>query len=187
MNQQKTIKNSSITTIIFSALLLILSIFKTYSLQASEESSTWREYHSINGNCKIAFPDIPKHMKEKFLLPQSKAMVTYDAYISAIKPQTVYMMLIAVYPHKIKASQEEMSIESFISGLVQRGGKLIFANSINTKKATAMEFFIQNENVFFKGIAMMKNNKLYLIAVESIDDQYEDGLYHHFVESFSFL
>lgn len=186
MKSQKMTKNGSMTTLVFIALLLILSIFKTHNLQAGERE-VWREYHSVNGRCKIAFPDIPKHMKERFALPQSKAVVTYDAYISAVKPQTVYMMLIAEYPHKIKPSQEEMSLESFVSGLVQRGGQLIFADFINNKKATTMEFFIQNENVFFKGLAMMKDNKLYLIAVESIDEQYKENLYHQFIESFSFL
>lgn len=169
--------------IVMAALLFCVANTNT----SFAKESIWKEFHSINGHCKISFPSIPKHFKEKFLLPKSKAQVSYDAYISPKGSQTVYMMLIANYPHKIEREQEEISLESFVNGLVQKGGQLVFANFIKWPKATAMEFFIHNNNVFFKGRAIMKHNKLYLIAVESIDDQYEEGQYHEFIDSFSFL
>lgn len=168
------------------SLLLCSILFSTQNVEALE-TNAWKIFHSQSGNCKIAFPTIPKHLQEKFVLPKSKATVSYDAYISSDKPQTVYMMLIANYPMPIDPTHQKASLESFIKGLVRQGGKIVFANFFEIPKATVMEFFIQNENMYFKGRAIMKGNKLYLIAMESLESQYEDKFYHQFIESFGFL
>jgi len=186
MKGEKITIKYSFTTLIIMALLLVFSIFKTYNLEASE-GSKWQEFHSENGHCKIAFPTIPKHLKEQFVLPRSQATVTYDAYISSDRPQTVYMMLIANYPMTIDPQHQQVSLENFINGLVQQGGKIVFANFLQIPQATGLEFFIQNGNVYFKGRAIMKGNKLYLIAMESLENQYEESIYHKFIESFGFL
>ena len=97
------------------------------------------------------------------------------------------MMLIANYPVAISPEYQKISLEGFINGLVQQGGQVVFANMLDIPNATGVEFFIQNGNVYFKGKAIMKGKKLYLIAMESLDTQYKDSLYHQFIESFRFM
>jgi len=183
----KALKHKGFSTTVFIiALLTVFSIITPYKLDAIENSN-WREFKCESGKCSIAFPTIPKHMQEQFELPKSKAKVTYDAYVSSNNPQTVFMMLIANYPVAISPEYQRISLEGFINGLVQQGGQIIFANALNIPNATGVEFFIQNGNVYFKGKAIMKGKKLYLIAMESLDTQYKDSLYHQFIESFRFM
>jgi len=167
-------------------LLTVFSIFSPYKLEATEQDS-WKEFRCESGQCSVAFPTVPKHMQEQFELPKSKARVTYDAYVSSNHPQTVFMMLIANYPVAISPEYQRISLEGFINGLVQQGGQVIFANMLEIPNATGVEFFIQNGNVYFKGKAIMKGKKLYLIAMESLDSQYKDSLYHQFIDSFRFV
>jgi len=184
MRAQKDIGLRAIVFIVM--LLTTFSMFTPYKLEAAEYSS-WKEFQCESGKCSVAFPTDPKHMQEQFELPKSKARVTYDAYVSSNNPQTVYMMLIANYPVAISPEYQRISLEGFINGLVQQGGQIIFANLLEIPNATGVEFFIQNGNVYFKGKAIMKGKKLYLIAMESLDTQYKDSLYHQFIESFRFM
>ncbi len=167
-------------------LLTAFSIFIPHKLEATEFSS-WKEFHCERGQCSVAFPTVPKHMQEQFELPKSKARVTYDAYVSSNQPQTVFMMLIANYPVAISPEYQKISLEGFVNGLVQQGGQIVFANMLDLTNATGVEFFIKNGNVYFKGKAIMKGKKLYLIAMESLDAQYKDSLYHQFINSFRFI
>jgi hypothetical protein len=166
-------------------LSFIFSIFNIYQIEAAV-NNIWKEFRSECGNCSVAFPTSPKHMQEQFELPKTKAKVTYDAYISSNQPQTMFMMLIAKYPVAISSEYQRVSLDGFINGLIQQGGKVVYINLLNIPNATGVEFFIQNGNIYFKGKVIMKEDRLYLIAMESIDSQYKDNAYHKFVESFKF-
>jgi hypothetical protein len=49
-----------------------------------------------------------------------------------------------------------------------------------------MDFFIQSDQIYFKGRAIQANNMLYLLAMECEVVNYSEDNCQHFIESFQF-
>ena len=79
---------------------------------------SWREFHSVAGSCSMMFPSIPEHVSEKMAMPEEGYELKYDAYISALDPQTVFMLLVAQYPDFVDESYAQMSLEGFLNGIL---------------------------------------------------------------------
>jgi len=153
---------------------------------APVESSLWKEFHSVTGKCTLMFPDVPEHVSEKMAMPEEGYELKYDAYISAFDQQTVFMLLIAQYPDFVDESYAQMSLEGFLNGILTHnpGNQLIFADLLLVNGHEALDFFIRTGNVYFKGRAMMVRNSLYLMAMECEIQNYDEGRFKHFINSF---
>lgn len=152
-------------------------------------SETWKHFHSVQGKCKISLPASPEHVKQIMPFPEEGYNLRYDVYVSAHEKKAVYMMLIAEYPPFINESHAEMSLESFLNGLVSQNAEneLIFADLTDVQGHKALDFFIQTKGVYFKGRAIMAANHLYLLAMECDVSNYLDGNYTYFINSFELV
>lgn len=146
----------------------------------------WQEFHSAVGKCTMKFPKYPDHLSEKMRLPEEGFDLKYDAYISAIDQKTVYLLLIAQYPEFVDESYARMSLEGFLNGILTHNpnNQLIFADLSLVGGHEALDFFIRTGGVYFKGRAIMVKNSLYLMAMECEVQNYDEGSYNTFVESF---
>jgi len=146
----------------------------------------WKEFHSTPGNCSMSFPAEPEHISEKMTMPQEGFELKYDAYISSTDQQSVYMLLIAQYPDFVDESYAQMSLEGFLNGILTHnpGNQLLFADLLLVDGHEALEFHIRTGNVYFKGIAVMVKNSLYLMAMECEIPSYDEIRYKQFVSSF---
>lgn len=161
------------------------------SLEAQGKSheialESWKEFHSVAGSCSMLFPNVPEHVSEKMAMPDEGYELKYDAYISALDPQTVFMLLIAQYPEFVDESYAQMSLEGFLNGILTHnpGNQLIFADLLLVDGHEALDFFIRTGNVFFKGRALMVKNSLYLMAMECEVQKYDEGRFKSFIDSF---
>ena len=113
----------------------------------------------------------------------------YDVYVSAHEKKAVYMMLIAQYPPFINETHAEMSLESFLNGLVTQNhdNKLIFADLVQVQGHKALDFFIESQGMYFKGRAIMAENHLYLLAMECDVKNYLENHFNHFINSFELI
>ena len=154
--------------------------------QSVTELESWRMFHSVPGKCNISLPSQPEHVKQVMPLAQEGYHMRYDVYVSAHKREAVYMVLIAEYPPYVDDSFAELSLESFLNGLVNQGegSRLLFADMTEVQGNKALDFFIETKGVYFKGRAIMAKNHLYLIAMECEVNNYEEAHYDHFVNSF---
>lgn len=150
------------------------------------QKNQWQEFHSAGGNCKVRFPKSPDHLSEKMRLPQEGFDLKYDAYISAVDQKTVFMLLIAQYPEFVDESYARMSLEGFLNGILTHNpnNQLLFADLSLVDGREALDFFIRTGGVYFKGRALMAKNSLYLMAMECEVQNYDEGNYNLFVNSF---
>jgi hypothetical protein len=149
-------------------------------------SQDWQEFHSVVGKCKVNFPSAPEHISEKMMMPDGNFELKYDAYISALGQETIFMLLIAQYPDFVDEKYAQMSLEAFLNGVLTHnpGNQLIFADLVLVDGREALDFFIRTGNVYFKGRAMMVHNSLYLMAMECEIQNYSDLPFQHFIGSF---
>jgi hypothetical protein len=150
-------------------------------------ANNWQEFHSVVGRCKMHFPAYPEHVSEKMTMPEEGYELRYDAYISSMDKQTVFMLLIAQYPDFVDESYAQMSLEGFLNGILSHnpGNQLIFADLVLVNGHSALDFFIRTGGVYFKGRAMMVKNSLYLMAMECEVQTYDEAHYNRFVNSFN--
>jgi hypothetical protein len=155
---------------------------------ATAVSKDWKEV-PVSEKCKMKFPGAPEHISEKMVMPEEGYELKYDAYISPLDQQTVFMLLIAQYPDFVDESYAQMSLESFLNGILTHnpGNQLIFADLLLVNGHEALDFFIRTGNVYFKGRALMVKNSLYLMAMECELQTYDEASYKKFVESFKLL
>ena len=147
----------------------------------------WKEFYSVPGKCSMKFPAKPEHFSEKMSVPEEGYELKYDAYISSMDKQTVFMLLIAQYPDFVDETYAQMSLESFLNGILRNnpGNQLIFADLTLVNGHEALDFFIRTGSMYFKGRAMMVKNSLYLMAMECEVQAYDESPYNAFVNSFS--
>ena len=60
--------------------------------------AAWKEFHCASGKCSMHFPNSPEHVSEQMKVPEEGYDLRYDAYISTLGKQSVFMLLIAEYP-----------------------------------------------------------------------------------------
>ena len=146
----------------------------------------WKEFHSVSGKCSMLFPVHPEHVTETMSVPEEGYDLTYDAYISSEDKKTVFMLLIAQYPDFVDESYAQMSLEGFLNGILTHnpGNQLIFADLLLVNGREALDFFIRQGGIYFKGRAMMVKNSLYLMAMECEVQMYDEVRYNLFVNSF---
>ena len=143
----------------------------------------WQEFHSVSGCCSMLFPRAPEHISEKM---SGEYDLKYDAYVAMVEKKTVFMLLVAKYPDFVDESYAQVSLESFLNGLLSHNpsNQLIFADLVLVGGREALDFFIRTGSVFFKGRAMMVKNSLYLMAMECEMQHYDENDFNQFINSF---
>ncbi len=151
--------------------------------------SSWEEFHSVAGSCSMLFPHRPEHISEKMSDSEEGYDLKYDAYIASLDKKSVFMLLVAKYPDFVDESYAQVSLESFLNGLLTHNpaNQLIFADLVLVGGREALDFFIRTGSVFFKGRAMMVKNSLYLMAVECEMQHYDEADFTRFVNSFKLM
>jgi|GEM_PF-730490 len=147
----------------------------------------WKKFHSIPGQCAVAFPGAPEHVKQTMKLEEDDYNMQYDVYVATeTNKQAVFMVLIAQYPPYVNESCAELSLECFLNGILTQhpNNQLVFADLIEVQGHKGMDFFIKTKGMFFKGRAVMAGSNLYLVAMECEEAHYKDHLFQYFINSF---
>jgi hypothetical protein len=122
--------------------------------QKEVAASGWQEFHSAVGKCTMKFPNYPEHVSENMAMPEEGYDLRYDAYISSIDQKSVFMLLIAQYPDFVDETYAQMSLESFLNGILSHnpGNQLIFADLLLVNGREALDFFIRTGASFSKAV-----------------------------------
>ncbi len=146
----------------------------------------WRQFQSLTGKCSVSFPSQPEHIRQTMNVPEEKVDLNYDVYVAAEGNKAVYMVLIAEYPSFVDESYAELSLESFLNGIVSQhpSNQLVSADLINVQGNKGVDFFVKTEDVYFKGRAVMAKNSLYLLAMECEEANYSESSFNRFISSF---
>jgi len=138
---------------------------------------------SLPGNCEIIFVDKPFYQKKIFPLMDDNKLMDYHLYLSCSEnDNSIYMMVIAKYPFEINSDNEVQVLESFLSGMLNNSDAKILVNS-NLEKTdfnTNLHFLIKENERNFIANSFVHQNMLYLIALESENENFKESFENYF-------
>ncbi len=168
-----------------------LSAEETASVSAKPSvkvlTKDWKKVESKEGKCIVEFPGVPEHVSEIMKIDDEGTELKYDAYIASAGPESVFMLLVALYPEEFLDEElSHKSLESFLNGILSHGSgsQLIFADLVLVDGHQGLDFFIRSGANYFKGRALLSENLLYLMAMECKVSEYDEKHYDRFVNSF---
>ncbi|MBN2478644.1 MAG: hypothetical protein JXA94_00285 [Parachlamydiales bacterium] len=160
-------------------LIAILSTIRIFS---------WQTLFSVEGNCRIDFPQKPHHMHQVIPIRENNTFMKYDVYLSEIEEEnSMCMLVITHFPDKVDEAKQTASLEGFLNGILNHNQdkKLIFAEFTDFQNRNALDFLVQNKERLFKGKAILDNDKLYLVTLEYDSNKNLDLMFDKFLSSFS--
>lgn len=160
--------------------------------QASKDESghNWQDFIASGVNkYKVSFPSYPHHVSETLKLKSGKVAIKYDAYIAEHGVHALYMVLIAEYPKTEVKPDPKVGLDAFLKGILSHSSdsELMASNWHSFQGNTAVDFLVNNNGVMMKGRAVMVNNCLYLVAMESHKMHFQEENFDFFVGSFEFV
>ncbi len=146
----------------------------------------WKKASSKEGRCSASFPKTPETIKQKVPMKGEEKELQYYVYVADFDRKAVFMMLIAEYPGIVSEENAVKNLEHFLNTLIAQNpnNKLLFADLVDVNGFPGMDFFIQSDQIYFKGRAIQANNTLYLLAMECEIVNYHEDHCQYFIESF---
>lgn len=153
-----------------------------------EQYKDWKKASSKEGKCSASFPKTPEHIKQRVPMNGQEKELQYHVYVADHERKAVFMLLIAEYPGEVSEEHAVKNLEHFLNTLIAQNAnnKLLFADLVVVNGFSGMDFFIQSDQIYFKGRAIQANNMLYLLAMECEVVNYSEANCQHFIESFQF-
>ncbi len=186
--EKRKVKSLGIWFIAF--FLLATQIFLRSALHAQEvpvAQPNWQQIQSKGGDCSISFPATPKLIQQSLNVSEQGHKLTYDVYLAPLNEKSLCLLLVAVYPYSLKGGHELAGIEGLLNGILAQSpdNQLVFANIVDQNGQPTVDFLIQSPTSYFRGQALMVENKLYLIAIEGISGELDEKSFVKFAQSFS--
>jgi hypothetical protein len=171
------------------AIFLFVSHVFIRSAAHASESDGWKQIYTRTGDCRISFPSVPKMIQQALTVTEEGDKLTYDVYLAPLNEKALCLLLVAVYPFPLKNGHELAGIEGLLNGIVGHHpeNKLVFAKVIDRKGQQVVDFLVQSPSSYFRGQAMMRGNKLYLLAIEGKKGEQNEEVFTKFAESFSLV
>jgi hypothetical protein len=178
----KTSKKISIWLL---AIGLVVAHILFRSTAQAAPTDPWKQFYTQDGGCSISFPAPPTLVQQSMKVADGQHL-TYDIYLAPFEDKGVFMLLVATYPQALSGGHEVAGLEGLLKGLVGHNveNKLVFANLVDYAGRPAMNFLVQSLSNYFRGHALMKGNKLFLIAMEGRKADIDEKTFTRFLESF---
>jgi len=160
--------------------------FMQVKQQSSNQFKDWKKTTSKEGHCSASFPKAPEHIKQRIPMKGEDKELQYYVYVADYNRKAVFMLLIAEYPGVVSEDNAVKNLEHFLNTLMaqNQNNKLLFADLVKVNEFPAMDFFIQSDQIYFKGRAIQANNTLYLLAMECEVVNYSEEHCQYFINSF---
>ncbi len=177
------IRKLGIWFLVFSLLAIH---FLTQNHVHANESSPWNLMISRTGDCRIHFPARPQMVQQSFQISDDGLRLHYDVYLAPFEDKGVCLLLIAQYPLPITKGNEITGLEGLLNGIIGHSAdnKLTFAKVIELQGTPGIDFLVHSKSNYFRGLAFMIGNKLYLIAMEGKKENLNEKIFNRFSKSF---
>jgi len=149
----------------------------------------WKEVLSRTGDCRILFPSVPKLVQQSLNVSEKGHKLLYDIYLAPLQGKSLCLLLVATYPFPLKGGHEIAGLDGLLRGIVGNNpaNQLVYANVLEHQGHPVVDFLVQSPTSFFRGQALMINNKLYLIAIEGKAGDLDEAAFAKFAQSFSLM
>lgn len=170
------------------ALLVAHFFFRTVA-HADSGQAGWKQFFAQSGECRINFPSAPQLVQQSLRLNEAGHKLNYDVYLAPFEDKGMCLLLIATYPAALPGGHEIAGLEGLIRGIVGHNpnNKLVFADLKDHQGHPAMDFLVQSGTSYFRGHAVMVENKLFLIAMEGKVSERDESVYTQYLKSFKLL
>ncbi|MDE3055939.1 MAG: hypothetical protein KGI80_04520 [Verrucomicrobiota bacterium] len=164
----------------------MLAFLPLFSPLYGSDRMTLKSFASQKGECEIGFPEAPNFMEQSLQLPEDRGTLRYEVYLSPFENKGVFMLLIATYPASLDQENSVAGLEGLVRGIVHHhpDNRLVFAKMMEFSKHPSLTFLVQSPNNYFRGQAVMVDNKLYLIAMEGKKDTLDEKVFTRFIQTF---
>jgi hypothetical protein len=171
------------------ALALLMAHILFRNVAQADTGPSWKQTYAKNGECTIEFPVQPQMVQQSLKVSEEGHKLTYDVYLAPFEDKGVFLLLIATYPLPMAGGHEIAGLEGLIKGIVSHhvDNRLIFAKMMDHGGHPAINFLVQNGSSYFRGQALMVENKLFLIAMEGRKGEMDEETFNRFLKSFQLI
>jgi hypothetical protein len=151
---------------------------------AQEVSNNWPL--ATTQEFQVAFPEKPHVIQRTMRLGEGEGSLRYDVYLAPINERAICLLLVATYPRPLAAGHEMAGLEGLLKGIMGHhpDNQLVFAKGIKALGSPAIDFLIQSGTNYFRGRALMKGSKLYLLAIEGRKGEQSEEQFQSYFQSF---
>ncbi len=156
------------------------------SVAHADEGSSWKQIFAKSGECQISFPTAPQMIQQTLPLADGINRLSYDVYLAPHEDKGVFLLLIATYPAPLTEGNVVAGLEGLLTGIVNHNpeNRLVYADLVMHMGHPTMDFLVEGGNSYFRGQALMVENKLYLIAMEGLKGKMDETAFSRFFKSF---
>lgn len=156
-------------------------------LVVSDEDS-WKVFNDKETGFMISFPCEPITSKKTIEIPQSNISITYNTYVCETSEDAVYVVSVWEYPKEIDISRPEVNLQEGFAGMLSAlpESQVLLMKSSERDGFKSLEFWVKNDDIFFKGELISVNHKLYQVFFVYRDKNGEEVIkdYSKFIDSF---
>lgn len=154
-----------------------------------KEAESWKTFSDKETGFSVSFPCEPVTSKKTIEIPQSNISITYNTYVCETNKDSVYVISVWEYPEQIDISKPEVNLQEGFAGMLSAlpESQVLLMKSSERNGFKSLEFWVKNEDVFFRGELVSVNHKLYQIFFVYRDKEGEEVIkdYSTFIDSFS--
>lgn len=130
----------------------------------SSEIQGWKTIRSKR--CTLKMPSVPYASSHANQVRGEQ--FNYDVLVAPVDNRAVYILLVAEYPRAIPQSNQQTSLEQFLTWITSQNpdNRLDRATLIRHQGHQGVDFIIRNGTVCFSGRLVIADSRVYLMAVE---------------------
>src|SRR3989344_1657188 len=195
MNEENKQPNKTLISVVVVILLVIVTGYLIYRNSNSSgtatipdyftDSTSWKEFNSVEGNFKITFPTLPKHESNTIAIPGSDLTGTVDLY-SASKGDDSYFVQAIRYNGEIDVSNPNAVLEGAFNGRVAEipNHKVVSSNFGSFISNDSLDYLVQSDSYYIYGKLVLVGQKLYSLEMACEIQKCSTSDYQKFTTSF---
>lgn len=149
------------------------------------DSSSWKEFNSVEGTFKVSLPTFPKHETQSINVPNSNITGTLELY-TADKDSSSYFIQAIRYNGGIDISNPKANLEGGFNGRVAEipNHKIISSNFGTFVSNNSLDYQIQSDSYYIYGKMILVGQRLYSLEMACEISKCSTLDYQKFINSF---
>lgn len=150
-----------------------------------QDSATWKEFNSVEGNFKVNLPTLPEHQSNTITIPDSNITGTVNLYTAA-KDDSSYFIQAILYNDEIDVSAPSAVLEGAFNGRVSEipNHKIISSNFGTFISNNSLDYLVQSDTYYIYGKLILVGQKLYSLEMACESKKCSTSDYQKFTQSF---
>jgi hypothetical protein len=152
------------------------------------QTTRWQRFAARENSFAVDFPSTPEQMHQTIEIPKTEMKISYDTYMSEPNESIVFVVSVWHYPAQLDMSRPEINLKDGFKGMLSAlsGSKVIHSQMSDFQGFKALDFLVQNEEIYFQGKLLLVYNTLYQVFAVYKEGAPEENV-ERFLNSFQLL